>query len=196
MNAQRVIIGVDPGLHGSIAVIADNQFRIFHDLPTRTTRNGKQELDGGALADILESEINEYPGAEFLAMVEQVNAMPPKHDKPCPVCKKSPGMGATSAFSFGGNFGMIRGVLESMRIPYELIVPQSWKARLGMKGTAKDYSRTKAAQLYPTSAPFLQRKKDIGRSDALLIAHAALLPTSTQQVKRNREALQQGQIPF
>lgn len=176
MSCKRIVIGVDPGVTGAIAIIGDAQFRAFHDLPTRTTRNGKQEIDGGALADIIEKAITNNPDASFFAAVEQVSAMPPKAG-PGGVQRS---MGTTSAFRFGEGFGMIRGVLESMRVPYSTVVPQSWKAVLSMTGSEKDYARTKAGMLYPAAVPYLQRKKDIGRADAILLAHWGWLKHAQQ----------------
>jgi len=122
--------------------------------------------------------VPQYADARWLVALEYVNAMPPKDrgsaSAPCPHCgrKDEPkGMGATSAFSFGAGWGRVQGVLESMRMPYELVTAQSWKSKVGLLKTPKDYVRTRAAQLYPTSAPYLKLKKHTGRADALMLAH-------------------------
>lgn len=175
MRFSLVIVGIDPGITGAIAVLADGCFRLFHDMPTRVTKTGRNEVDGGKLADLLQGELEvpAYADARWLVALEYVNAMPPKHgaDKACPACGKGGGMGATSAFSFGAGWGRVQGVLESMRMPYELVTPSSWKGGAGMIKTKKDYARTRAAQLYPTSAPYMKLHKHVGRADALLLAN-------------------------
>lgn len=45
-----------------------------------------------------------------------------------------------------------------------------WKRRFGLIGQDKDAARLLAIQRFPATAFQLQRKKDNGRADALLIA--------------------------
>ena len=47
--------------------------------------------------------------------------------------------------------------------------PASWKRRFGLTGQDKDAARLLAIQRFPAAALQLQRKKDNGRADALLI---------------------------
>jgi len=82
-----------------------------------------------------------------------------------------PGQGVSSVFSFGKSAGIIEGILAAEKIPMVLVTPQKWKKRAGIIGKEKDAARTLALQLYPQIASHLDRKKDVGRADALLIAH-------------------------
>lgn len=145
-----VIIGIDPGISGAIAIIGDHRAApAVKDMPVMSKGTGKkQQVNAAELARMLAS------CAPSVVYVERVSAMPEQ--------------GVVSMFAFGEAFGVIRGVLAAMNIPIELVTPQTWKRRFGLLGTEKDAARTKAIELYPT-AP-LARKKDIGRADALLIA--------------------------
>lgn len=146
-------IGIDPGISGAIAIIHDHGGVTFHDMPTVTKLNGKgNQVDAATLANVL----REYAVAD-IAYLEQVGAMP--------------GQGVTSMFSFGDSFGVIRGILAAVGIPYCLVRPQKWKKRAGLSGRDKDAARAVAMNLYPSASSGLSRKKDVGRADALLLAH-------------------------
>ena len=59
-----------------------------------------------------------------------------------------PGQGTVSMFSFGENYGFIRGVLEANDIPYELVRPQKWKKEFGLTSDKKQSIAT-AHRLFP-----------------------------------------------
>ena len=59
-----------------------------------------------------------------------------------------PGQGTVSMFSFGENFGFIRGVLEAFNIPYELVRPQKWKKEFSLTSDKKQ-SIVTAHRLFP-----------------------------------------------
>ena len=156
-----IVAGIDPGITGAIAVIDTNEdgWLEVHDMPTSADKAGKNQVSGTCLAGILR-EIRPDK-----VVLEKVNAMPGRPGKPG---EASRSMGATSAFNFGRGYGTILGVVQALGIPLEHAPPATWKKAAGIQGTAKDYARTRARDLYP-DAP-LDRKKDIGRADAILIA--------------------------
>ena len=85
-----------------------------------------------------------------------------------------PGQGVTSMFSFGENFGYIKGLLEAYQIPYELVRPQRWKKAFGISG--KNQSVEVCKRLFPgVSLRRTERcKKDHdGMAEALLMAEYA-----------------------
>jgi hypothetical protein len=91
-------------------------------------------------------------------------------------------MGVTSAFNFGMGFGMWIGICAALELPYQLVHPATWKARLmADMGKEKDASRVRAMQLYPYTAKDLARKKDHARGDALLLAHFGLCGGAVQK---------------
>lgn len=147
---NQIIIGIDPGITGAIAIIDDSGNLVgIHDMPTMPKGAGKKkQINPCSLVGMLSGY------GRVTAYLERVSAMP--------------GQGVSGVFTFGECFGVIRGVLAAAYIPLVLVTPQSWKRRFGLIGTEKDAARTKAIELYPAAS--LARKKDIGRADALLIA--------------------------
>src|SRR5438132_2118900 len=79
------------------------------------------------------------------------------------------GQGVVSTFGFGRGLGLWEGILAALRIPYQLIPPQRWKAAMlhGM-GKEKDASRIAAQRLFPNAD--LSLRKHHGRAEALLLA--------------------------
>ena len=109
--------------------------------------------------DIYKSALRAFPG-QARAVLEHVGAMP--------------GQGVTSMFSFGENFGYIKGLLEAYQIPYELVRPQRWKKAFGISG--KNQSVEVCKRLFPgVSLRRTERcKKDHdGMAEALLMAEYA-----------------------
>jgi crossover junction endodeoxyribonuclease RuvC len=149
-------IGIDPGLTGAIAVISQGGAveRII-DMPVipKVTGKGKQ-VNGAALAEELSLILNSHLSVR--AYLEQVTSMPRQ--------------GVTSMFNFGHGYGIVQGALYALGIPFTLVTPQEWKRYHKLIRKDKDVARTLCIQQYPKFARQLQRKKDIGRADALLIA--------------------------
>jgi len=66
---------------------------------------------------------------------------------------------------------MWEGIIATLGLSLEMPSPQRWKKEmLADQGKEKDASRFKAMQLFPTVAGQLNRKKDDGRAEALLMA--------------------------
>lgn len=147
-------ISIDPGQTGAIAAMDNGMITALIDMPTMTRTHGKgQQVDPYALATAL---LEMGPGITE-AVMEQVGAMP--------------GQGSTSMFNFGESVGVIKGVLGALQIPVRFVTPQKWKKAACLIGKDKDAARTLAIQLHPEVADLLTRKKDIGRADAVCIAH-------------------------
>ena len=89
-------------------------------------------------------------------VVEQVNAMP--------------GQGVTSMFNFGQTFGAIKGICAALGLPIFFVSPAKWKKHFELINSSKDASRTKAIEMYPSISQQLSKKKDVNKSDAILIA--------------------------
>lgn len=155
-----MVIGIDPGLTGAVALIDGDQYVAVWDMPVVEKTHGKGKIvNAYLLADILLEAKLDYidPTGELaVAVVEQVSAMP--------------GQGVTSMFGFGHSAGVIDGVLGALGIRHAKVLPRTWKRSAGLVGREKDASRTKAIELYPEARHMLQRKKDCGRADAILIA--------------------------
>ena len=93
---------------------------------------------------------------EVAVIVENVSAMP--------------GQGVTSMFNFGQTFGAIKGICAALGLPIFFVRPAKWKKHFDLINSSKDASRTKAIEMYPSLSDQLSKKKDVNKSDAILIA--------------------------
>ena len=155
-----LIIGIDPGITGAIAALDHNGLLSIDDIPTMACGKGagkrKHQVNAAGLAALLRDRVNGRAD-EVLAVLERVANMP--------------GQGVVGVFSLGDTFGCIRGVVAARGLPLELVTPQTWKKRFGLNSD-KEQARAKAIELYP-NAP-LDRKKDHGRAESILIARYGL----------------------
>ena len=149
------IIGIDPGLSGAIAVLEDNKVLNIFDIPVMSEgKKNKRQLNSALLVSLLKENINK--DEEVAVVVEQVNAMP--------------GQGVTSMFNFGQTFGALKGICAALELPIFFVRPSKWKKYFELINSSKDASRTKAIEMYPKLSNQLSKKKDVNKSDAILIA--------------------------
>ena len=149
------IIGIDPGLSGAIAVLHNKKVINMYDMPVMAEgKKNKRQLNSSQLVNIIKENINE--DEEAIVVVEQVNAMP--------------GQGVTSMFNFGQTFGAIKGVCAALKLPIFFVRPSKWKKHFELINSSKDSSRTKVIEMYPTLSGQLAKKRDVNKSDAILIA--------------------------
>ena len=149
------IIGIDPGLSGAVAVMQDKKVINIYDMPVMAEgKKNKRQLNSSQLVNIIKENINE--DEEAIVVVEQVNAMP--------------GQGVTSMFNFGQTFGAIKGVCAALKLPIFFVRPSKWKKHFELINSSKDSSRTKVIEMYPTLSDQLAKKRDVNKSDAVLIA--------------------------
>ena len=149
------IIGIDPGLSGAIAVLENNKVLNIFDMPVMSEgKKNKRQLNSAHLVSLLKE--NMKFNEEVVVVVEQVNAMP--------------GQGVTSMFNFGQTFGAIKGVCAALELPIFFVRPSKWKKYFELINSSKDASRTKAIEMYPKLSNQLAKKKDVNKSDAILIA--------------------------
>ena len=149
------IIGIDPGLSGAIAILENNKVLNMFDIPVMSEgKKNKKQLNSALLVSLLKENINNKE--EVAVVVEQVNAMP--------------GQGVTSMFNFGQTFGAIKGICAALDLPIFFVRPSKWKKYFELINSSKDSSRTKAIEMYPKLSNQLSKKKDVNKSDAILIA--------------------------
>ena len=149
------IIGIDPGLSGAIAILENNKVVGIYDMPVMAEgKKNKRQLNSSQLVNIIKENINEDEAT--IVVVEQVNAMP--------------GQGGTSMVNFGQTFGAIKGVCAALKLPIFFVRPSKWKKHFELINSSKDASRTKVIEMYPTLSGQLAKKRDVNKSDAILIA--------------------------
>ena len=107
-----IYIGIDPGFEGAIAHINAKHAWLASGFPMPITGTGKdREIDMAAIAlrltAIRNADVNVH------VFLEKAQAMPKQ--------------GVSSTFKFGVGYGKIQAILSTMRIPYTLITPMTWK---------------------------------------------------------------------
>ncbi len=149
------IIGIDPGLSGAIAILENNKIKELFEMPVMPEgKKNKRQLNSAQLVKLLKDNFDKKE--EISVVVEQVNAMP--------------GQGVTSMFNFGQTFGAIKGICAALGLPIFFVRPAKWKKHFELINSSKDASRTKAIEMYPAISDQLSKKKDVNKSDAILIA--------------------------
>ena len=149
------LIGIDPGLSGAIAILEDKKVLKLLDMPVMAEgKKNKRQLNSAQLVTIINENIK--ANEEVAVVVEQVNAMP--------------GQGVTSMFNFGQTFGAIKGICAALELPIFFVRPSKWKKHFELINSSKDSSRTKVIEMYPILSNQLSKKKDVNKSDAILIA--------------------------
>ena len=149
------IVGIDPGLSGAIAILEDKKVLNIFDMPVMAEgKKNKRQLNSAQLVNIIKE--NTIKNEDIAVVVEQVNAMP--------------GQGVTSMFNFGQSFGAIKGVCAALNLPIFFVRPSKWKKHFELINSSKDASRTKVIEMYPSLSNQLAKKKDVNKSDAILIA--------------------------
>lgn len=184
-----IFIGIDPGVSGAVAALDDaGRVISLQDTPTIQERVGKHTRTtyaDGSMAALLEGIIRSgtsWPkswalpccpdcgaidrdqiASQALVTIENVHAMPKQ--------------GVTSCFSFGAGYGVWRGIIAALGLPYNRVEPTVWKKALGLP-KAKGAAVSKALKLFPRAElGHSYRGRMIysdGRAEALLIAHYAV----------------------
>ena len=152
-----LIIGVDPGLSGSICFFEDGKILDVVEMPTMTEgKKNKRQVNGSQVYNEISKKIKQVDKKDIKVIIEQVSAMP--------------GQGVTSMFNFGQSFGILKGMCSAMRLPMYFVRPVKWKKYFSLINSEKDASRTKAIEIFPYFSPNLSKKKDSNKADAILIA--------------------------
>ena len=153
-----LIIGIDPGISGSICFLQDGKIVDVIEMPTMTEgKKNKKQVNGSQIVNEISEKIKELDKREIKVVIEQVSAMP--------------GQGVTSMFNFGQSFGILKGICSSMQLPMYFVRPAKWKKYFNLINSEKDASRTRAIEIFPYFSNQLSRKKDSNKADAILIAN-------------------------
>ena len=152
-----LIIGIDPGISGSICFFEDGKILDVVEMPTMTEgKKNKRQVNGSQIYNEISKKIKHIDKKDIKVIVEQVSAMP--------------GQGVTSMFNFGQSFGILKGICSAMQLPIYFVRPAKWKKYFNLINAEKDASRTKAIEIFPYFSYNLAKKKDSNKADAILIA--------------------------
>ena len=152
-----LIIGIDPGITGSICFFEDGKIIDVVEMPNMAEgKKNKKQVNGAQIYYEISLRIKNLKKEEIKVVIEQVSAMP--------------GQGVTSMFNFGQSFGILKGICSAMQLPMYFVRPAKWKKYFNLINCEKDASRTKAIEIFPYFSSELSRKKDSNKADAILIA--------------------------
>ena len=152
-----LIIGIDPGVSGSICFFKDGKILDVIEMPIMNEgKKNKKQVNGAQIYNEITKRIDNTSSTGTRAVIEHVTAMP--------------GQGVTSMFNFGQSFGILKGVCSAMRLPMFFVRPAKWKKYFNLINSEKDASRTRAIEIFPNFSSQLSKKKDSNKADAILIA--------------------------
>ena len=160
-------LGIDPGKKGGLAV-ADGRRALVAaaDVPL----NERGEVDVLAVIAFIQRH------RPRRAVIERASAMPSTDDG-------KRGMGATSAFNYGGAFHALRACVVGLGIPLYRVEASSWKAFYGLaaprgaqerpeRRDVKEAARERALAMFENGAELFPNKGHHNRAEAALIAAA------------------------
>ena len=152
-----LIIGIDPGISGSICFFEDGKILDVINMPTMTIgKKNKRQVNGAQIYNEISRKVKKMEKHNVRIIIEQVSAMP--------------GQGVTSMFNFGQSYGILKGICSAMRLPMYFVRPAKWKKYFNLINSEKDASRTRAIEIFPYFSSQLSKKKDSNKADAILIA--------------------------
>tara|TARA_B100000575_G_scaffold207998_1_gene169336 strand:+ start:56 stop:547 length:492 start_codon:yes stop_codon:yes gene_type:complete len=152
-----LIIGIDPGISGSICFFEDGVIIDVIEMPTMTDgKKNKKQVNSSQIFNEISERIKKIDKKNIKVVIEQVSAMP--------------GQGVTSMFNFGQSFGVLKGICSAMSLPAYYVRPAKWKKYFNLINSQKDASRTRAIEIFPYFSAQLSRKKDSNKADAILIS--------------------------
>ena len=141
-----LIIGIDPGISGSICFFEDGKILDVLEMPTMIDgKKNKKQVNGAQIYNEISTKIRGIEKQNLRVIIEQVSAMP--------------GQGVTSMFNFGQSFGILKGICSAMQLPMYFVRPAKWKKYFGLIKSEKDASRTKAIEMFPYFSSQLSKKK-------------------------------------
>lgn len=147
-----IIVGIDPGITGAIAIFEDGRLSGVYDMPVFDGR-----VDGAAL-------YTQYiGGGDRIVYLEDTHAMPKN--------------GSIASFKLGLNTGIVIGVVQSLQHPLVRVLPRTWKTMHHLNGKRKDASRGLATELFPNFADRFRLMKHHGRAEAALIGRYGVWDT-------------------
>ena len=152
-----LVIGIDPGLSGSICFLLDGKIIDVLEMPTMTEgKKNKRQVNGSQVYNEILKRIDTSDNQDIRVIIEQVSAMP--------------GQGVTSMFNFGQSYGILKGICSAMQLSMHFVRPAKWKKYFNLINSEKDASRAKAIEIFPYFSSQLSKKKDSNKADAILIA--------------------------
>ena len=120
-----LIIGIDPGISGSICFFDDGKILDVVEIPTMIEgKKNKKQVNGSQIYNEISKRIKQIDKSDIKVIIEQVSAMP--------------GQGVTSMFNFGQSFGILKGICSAMQLPMYFVRPAKWKKYFNLLNSEKE----------------------------------------------------------
>ena len=149
MSEKKIICGCDPGKSGAIVFIGED-LDVQLAVDKMPWANGR--IDTRTLFNLFATA-----GKNLLFVVEKVHSMPRDSSK--------------SAFTFGGAYHGLLGIVDLFDAPLVLPSPQTWKKEmLRDRGKEKKDSVAAAHDIFPSLRPSLKTLSSHNLAEAALIA--------------------------
>lgn len=174
-----IVIGIDPGVTGALALLTPQGVQTIADLPVMVRVQTRVKGKNGQMRDKITNQVNAAALSELLrewtagadrneihVFIEKCQAMPGK------LKGSDKAQSSAGTFSLGLSAGIVEGVVAARGLPHTLVHPATWKAVLKLNGKKKEEVRALAIRLFPSAD--LHRVKDHNRAEALLIAKYGL----------------------
>lgn len=132
-----MIIGIDPGFDGGLAIIRKNKTIDHTVMPVIGDK--KRRLNQSAIIEFLR------PGSAWgeVVVIEKVHSMPKQ--------------GVASSFNFGVGYGQLLGICAAMNLPFVLVTPQQWK-KVILVGYAKPGKDASEKEKKAAAVQYVQQK--------------------------------------
>lgn len=148
-----LIVGIDPGATGAIALFFDCDVFHIHDMPVDVVKVGKT----------MRKRVNPWTIAAMFRHWDP-RAVHVFKEKVGPSFKDGP----AGAFAFGAADMAVTMACAAFNLPFTEVEPELWKRVMGCP-TDKGLARRRACQLLPEHAASFARVKDDGRAEAAMI---------------------------
>lgn len=145
-----IVVGIDPGASGALALIVDGELTDVIDAPAIDKR-----INVPTVTEWFKGWQTSV-GRIDRVVIENVHAMPKQ--------------GVSSSFNFGRALGAVEAVPQALGLVCTYATPSVWKKSMGLVGKGKGASRQLATDLHPSWAAMFRRVKDDGRAEAVLLA--------------------------
>ena len=156
MTKSTVVVGIDPGLHGAVAVIFPNGQVQLTDIPTYERKSA-----GGTMR-------NHF---DIPKMVEMIRNLPVDNEIFIERAKVAVGSkGSIAVFSTALGYGLWLGIFEALRNRCHEIEPGVWKRKMVGVDVEKSESLRVARSFFFGGHPQLTLAKHHNRAEAYLIA--------------------------
>jgi crossover junction endodeoxyribonuclease RuvC len=162
-----MIIGIDPGAHGAIAVMnADGQIVYILDMPTDPVAIGKETINrvsAHRLFDLLKAVPHSHVFIEWpeFRPILSFNKATGKQQTSNPSARRMGAMGINCATAYTVCVCLGHVITE--------VSPGGWKRAMGIPADKSEALRI-ARQLFPSHGDYLKRQLDNDRAEAMLIA--------------------------